>query len=61
MKAVRGEGDSFGVGEGEGFFDAVNAQVGLGIDVEPAALDIDGNGGISEIEAREFGVEHDAQ
>jgi hypothetical protein len=37
------------MGEGEGFFDAVNAQVGLGIDVEPAAFDVDGNSRISEV------------
>ena len=61
MEAVGSEGDAIGVGEGEGFCDAVDTQMGLGIDVEPTAFDVDGNGGISEIEAREFGVEHDAQ
>ena len=49
------------VGEGEGFCDAVDTQMGLRINVEPTAFDVDGNGGISEIKAREFGVEHDAQ
>jgi hypothetical protein len=52
MEAVRGEGDSFGMGEGEGFFDAVNAQVGLGIDVEPAAFDVIGMGRIAKVKTR---------